>query len=336
MRKALFLLLFLIGGVAFVLAVGNKAASASTLPLIGQEQSGSNHNSTGQDATSDALTKQTNVNAPISILSWGSNNGDVRQGNQADTKSYADNDNDTDQKVGQDQHAAVDGSRGTSFDPRDGQAHDGPAIEQEQSATNDNSTEQRADSSAESRQLNVNVPVSVLSRESDNGDVRQGNEAVTKSYADNSNRTDQKVDQQQDAVVKAHEPDHSEPRHDCGCEHHDGYVPKPPTHCGCEAHKADETGHSRPSIVQHQDGTNGNDTAQAADADATTKQENVNAPFSLFAWAFDKDGCACQHAFSSRGGVAQHNDATTEVGSSNDNQTRQSLDQRQDALIARR
>ena len=32
MRKALLLLLFVVGGVAFALTVGSKAASASTLP----------------------------------------------------------------------------------------------------------------------------------------------------------------------------------------------------------------------------------------------------------------------------------------------------------------
>ena len=75
MRKALLLLLFVVGGVAFALTVGSKAASASTLPLIQQEQSGTNQNRTDQDAKADATTQQANVNLPISILSWGANGG---------------------------------------------------------------------------------------------------------------------------------------------------------------------------------------------------------------------------------------------------------------------
>src|SRR5262245_8191093 len=112
MRKALLLLLFALGGVALALALGNKPASASTLPLIGQEQSGSNRNSTDQAADAQATTKQANVNLPISVLSWGSNGGAVDQSNQADTKASADNSNATDQKVDQDQHADAHGSRG--------------------------------------------------------------------------------------------------------------------------------------------------------------------------------------------------------------------------------
>jgi hypothetical protein len=193
MRKALFLLLFVLGGVAFALVVGSKAASASTLPVIGQEQSGTNDNRTSQDASADATTQQTNVNAPISILSWGSNNGDVSQGNQAETKSYATNDNGTDQKVDQDQNASVEGSRGTSSDTRDG----GAGVSQDQSASNDNGTEQRADSSAGTRQLNVNAPVSVLSWGSNNGDVDQNNDANTTAGAANSNGTAQTVLQDQ-------------------------------------------------------------------------------------------------------------------------------------------
>ena len=51
MRKALFLLAFVLGGVAFALMVGSKTASASVLPpLLSQEQSATNTNSTGQDA----------------------------------------------------------------------------------------------------------------------------------------------------------------------------------------------------------------------------------------------------------------------------------------------
>src|SRR5262245_11076408 len=134
MRKALFLLLFLVGGVAFALTVGSKAASASVLPpILGQEQSGTNSNHTSQDASADATTKQANVHLPVSILSWGSNNGDVDQSNAADTKAYADNDNGTDQTVDQDQQAADEG-RGTPHAATPAKS----GIDQDQSAANDN------------------------------------------------------------------------------------------------------------------------------------------------------------------------------------------------------
>ena len=110
MRKALFLLAFVLGGVAFALMVGSKTASASVLPpLLSQEQSATNTNSTGQDAAASATTKQANLNLPVSVLSWGSNTGDVDQSNSAGTKAYAGNRNGTDQSVEQGQQAAVAG-----------------------------------------------------------------------------------------------------------------------------------------------------------------------------------------------------------------------------------
>jgi hypothetical protein len=67
-------------------------------------QKGSVSNSTDQDATSYAKTKQVNVNAPISVFSVGSNNGDVNQGNDANTHSSSSNWNGTDQSASQTQN----------------------------------------------------------------------------------------------------------------------------------------------------------------------------------------------------------------------------------------
>ena len=87
---------------------------------IDQTQAGTNDNTTNQSADASALTKQLNVNAPISILSWGSNGGGdsygcgcdkgragVDQNNHAYTSTFADNSNGTRQNVDQDQDATI-------------------------------------------------------------------------------------------------------------------------------------------------------------------------------------------------------------------------------------
>src|SRR6202035_1488199 len=73
-------------------------------------QRGVNDNSTSQNAESEATTKQVNVNAPISVLSVDSNNGDVQQGNAADTSAKSSNDNGTGQWL--DQSQGVKGGQG--------------------------------------------------------------------------------------------------------------------------------------------------------------------------------------------------------------------------------
>jgi hypothetical protein len=240
MRKALCLLAFVLGGVVFALTVGSKAASASeTLPLIGQEQTATNTNSTTQDAAAEATTKQANVNLPVSVLSWGSNGGDVDQSNSADTTAVATNENSTAQKVDQDQQADA-GSRGTSHAPKSA----GSGIDQDQTATNDNTTDQRSDATATTKQANVNAPISVLSWGANNGDVEQSNDADTTAKAGNSNGTDQRVYQDQQAASQG----------------------------------------LGGGIAQSQDATNGNETTQGATADAATYQANVNVPVSVLSW----------------------------------------------------
>ena len=271
MRKALLLLLFVVGGVAFALTVGSKAASASTLPLIQQEQSGTNQNRTDQDAKADATTQQANVNLPISILSGGANGGAVSQGNQADTKAYADNDNGTDQSVDQNQDANVAGSRGTSHDAHRGA---GP-IAQSQDATNGNETNQQSDANASTKQVNVNAPISILSWGANGGAVSQGNQADTKAFAKNVNTTDQGVDQYQRA-------------------------------------QSGGSGHGAGAIDQNQSAANDNRTDQSADAKSTTEQKNVNAPLALLAFGghASESGCGCSKSHDATG-VDQANSAKT-------------------------
>ena len=94
-----------------------------TAAAITQTQTGGNTNDTTQNAYADATTEQKNVNLPFSFLSWGddhgsscgcggktataSGNGGVRQGNDATTKAYAGNANQTRQTIGQLQEALI-------------------------------------------------------------------------------------------------------------------------------------------------------------------------------------------------------------------------------------
>ena len=301
-----------------------QAASKGSTGGIDQSQDATNGNETSQDAGADASTKQANVNVPISILSWGANGGDVTQTNAADTRAYAGNANGTDQSVDQNQDAKVDGSKGPGY----GNAG---SIDQTQSGSNDNTTHQSADASALTKQFNLNAPISILSWGASGNDcgcgkggddVVQKNHADTKAYASNDNWTGQSVDQDQDATIVAPAP----PAHG-----HGGY-PQPPKHdpkpCGCEHHGPKDHGPKdvpgSGSIDQVQSGYNDNRTDQGADAEATTKQANVNAPISVLGWG------------ANTGSVDQANHAATIAGASNTNGTKQSVKQGQKAHVANR
>jgi hypothetical protein len=121
-------------------------------------QTGSNDNQTTQDASSQAETDQKNINVPISILSVDSDNGDVSQGNWADTTAKSSNDKWTDQDLRQKQDVASGRGSGDVSQPGE----------------NNKSTDQNASSEAQTKQNNVNVPISILSFGSNNGDVHQG------------------------------------------------------------------------------------------------------------------------------------------------------------------
>jgi len=149
----------------------------------GAKQYGKVDNWTDQDAKSKAETKQTNVNVPIAIFSVGSNNGDVQQGNNADTRSKSENGNETYQQADQRQHVS-----GKDCGCADGASQKG---------TVSNGTDQYAKSKAETDQVNVNAPISVFSVGSNNGDVNQGNNANTDSSSSNWNGTGQSASQYQ-------------------------------------------------------------------------------------------------------------------------------------------
>jgi hypothetical protein len=294
-----------------MLAVGAGTASADGLTdgLIEQAQSATNANTTDQSSSANAETSQLNVNAPISILSYGSNNGDVNQSNDASTTAVAVNQNETDQWIGQGQAASTGGG---SCDPCGG-----GDVSQEQDGSNENETHQGAEANAETHQVNVNAPIAILSHGSNNGDVNQSNEASTTAVAGNQNETNQGVSQDQWASSGGSE-------HGCG---------------GCG---------NGGGITQTQTGSNENGTSQEADANATTEQENWNVPVSILSFGGGdhgscdnvKDGgcggtkpdCGCSgdHRHD-QSDVTQSNDATTTAVAGNQNATWQSVDQSQDA-----
>jgi hypothetical protein len=160
-------------------------------PVIDQSQKASNDNETKQESDADVRSSQVNVNMPISVLSFGSNNGDVEQSNKAHNEAEATNGNVTGQGVHQSQKAEADGAGG---------GHDEPAIDQSQKARNGNETEQKADADVRSKQANVNMPISLLSLWSNNGDVEQSNKAHNEAEATNGNGTLQLIGQLQRAA----------------------------------------------------------------------------------------------------------------------------------------
>jgi hypothetical protein len=176
----------------------------------GASQYGKVENSTEQEAQSSADTKQVNVNAPISAFSVGSNNGDVNQGNTADTQAKSENGNETWQQADQNQQVEGDNNHGSydgcGCDGRDGynsydQGGDwnrnGQDASASQSGKVENETGQSASSDAQTKQFNLNAPISLFSVGSNNGDVNQGNDANTEAQSSNWNDTGQLLGQQQ-------------------------------------------------------------------------------------------------------------------------------------------
>src|SRR2546427_6812641 len=74
---------------------------------VEQSQTASNQNSTDQSAESEAESEQANVNAPVTVDSPWSSNGDVNQRNKAENNAYSKNSNSTDQQNEQNQGAAA-------------------------------------------------------------------------------------------------------------------------------------------------------------------------------------------------------------------------------------
>jgi hypothetical protein len=163
-----------------------------------------------------------------------------------------------------------------------------------QDGHNGNETNQNASSEAKTSQTNVNMPISLFSVGSNNGDVHQSNDADTSASSKNHNFTDQSVDQNQKVDGGGR-----------GGYDNGGY------------NKGDDGKGGPKSSDVSQSGSNSNSTDQNATSTATTKQYNVNAPISLFSVG------------SNNGDVHQGNSADTHASSTNQNGTSQSLGQTQ-------
>jgi hypothetical protein len=186
------------------------AGGGSLGGLVQQTQTATNSNETNQTANSTATSEQTNVNAPVSILSEGSNNGDVNQSNEGETSSSAQNNNGTEQGNWQNQEGSASGNDSNGHDC--GCSKGGSQVEQRQTGENSNTTNQTAESSATNQQENVNAPYTdggKGSKGSDcgcegqrhkdgGGDVNQSNKGDTSSSAQNNNGTEQSNHQNQE------------------------------------------------------------------------------------------------------------------------------------------
>src|SRR5579859_5735564 len=137
------------------LAVAPSAALAGEPAAVGQlikqTQTATNENGTEQTATSNASSQQTNVYVPIAVASPGSNGGDVSQSNHAENEASSENNNNTEQENLQQQHGAATGAPSNGGDSSKG-GYGGQTADQSQKASNHNSTEQKAESEASSRQ----------------------------------------------------------------------------------------------------------------------------------------------------------------------------------------
>ena len=311
MRRAFFGLLFALVGTCVALILSSSAAGASTDLTDGldQSQTGQNSNTTDQQSEAAATTKQLNLNLPISLLSPGSNSGDVDQSNDADTTVISANENDSTQSVDQTQQGSVEGSDkghdscGCGHKSKNG--HDGgESASQSQQAANTNETSQDSSAEATTYQANVNLPVAILSPGANSGDVDQSNKADTYVASYNKNDSTQSVDQTQQGSVEGSDKGAS-------------------------------------TLTQAQQAANTNETSQDSSAEATTKQANVNAPISILGFGLNgsKDAHGMRRGYErpsshdGSGDVDQSNKADTYVVSYNQNDSTQSVDQTQQGSV---
>ena len=270
----------------------SQASAAGDETSVDQVQQVLIGNSTDQGADASILNKQININLPVAVLAPGANAGDVTQSNTASNRASASNDNDTTQTVDQAQDASSAGGGG---------------VDQQQSADVNNQTSQSAEAPVENRQVNVNLPVAVLSPRANVGDVTQSNEASNDALATNRNLTDQAVAQEQAADA------------------------------------ASSTGHGpagQAAVSQDQAADVANATSQEAQAPVVSEQSNEAAAAPSEPVAHGKgggEGCGCDTPPpppAPAGDVEQSNEATNVATAGNNNQTDQEVGQVQAAEAA--
>ena len=192
---------------------GNAAATV--------DQTAGNTNATDQSSTATVDNHQKNLNKPISIGTVDTGSGAVDQSNAATNTATSNVGNVTDQAIEQDGSAAAASEAnhggggephstsggnpcgctgGPKPGPTDDHGGDGHATVDQQ-AGNDNSTSQQSEATVDSDQRNINLPVTLFSVGSGNGDVDQGNSADNSATSNVGNGTDQWIGQ--DAVAGA-------------------------------------------------------------------------------------------------------------------------------------
>ena len=167
-------------------ASGSAGAGASST------QSSEQGNNIGQQASASSQSTQylpINANVAPSVLSFGSNDGSVKQGNASSANSNATNENQSFQGNG-----AAQSSGNPQGDPGQWQPQPGAGASSTQSSAQGNNIGQQATASSQSTQylpINVNVAPSILSFGSNDGSVTQGNASSASSNAQNSNTSSQ-------------------------------------------------------------------------------------------------------------------------------------------------
>jgi hypothetical protein len=268
----------------------SQASAAGNETPVDQVQQFLIGNGTDQGADASILNKQININLPVAVLSPTANGGDVTQSNSASNDASASNTNRTTQTVGQAQDASSTGG----------------GVDQQQSADVDDQTSQSAAAPVENRQVNVNLPVAVLSPTASGGDVTQSNEASNDASAGNRNVTDQAVAQGQVADATA------SPK---------GHGPA-----------------GQAAVSQDQAADVGNATSQEAQAPVTNEQSNEAAPAPAPVEHGKDDGCGCTPPPppppGTAGDVDQSNEARNGASADNRNGTEQAVAQGQAAPVA--
>lgn len=154
------------------------------------DQTAGNSNETDQTSTATVENDQTNVYIPINLGSPGAGSGDVNQSNEATNTAESATVNLTDQGIAQGADATAESTGGG----------DAVAIV-DQGAGNDNSTVQDSAATVTNNQLNIAIPINVLSPGAGSGDINQSNEASNSASSMVGNSTTQGIAQLGTAVA---------------------------------------------------------------------------------------------------------------------------------------
>ena len=289
--------------------VGAHQASADdggTPADTGQAQELVLDNSAPQDGTAGITNTQINLNLPVAVLSPGANSGPVEQSNTATNNAAVTNTNSTEQSAGQVQAADATATGGDASGGGDG-GDAAATVDQGQTADLTNSTTQSGDAQVENRQINVNVPVAVLSPGANSGPVEQSNTANNNAAVTNTNATEQSAAQSQDADATA---------------------------TGGNASGGGDGGDATATVEQAQTANESNTTNQGGTASVDNTQDNVNKPSAPAPAGNAANSChgGCPAPEPAPAGpVDQSNTATNSATVSNANETIQEVEQSQDA-----